>query len=338
MNRLAHVDFLRGLAALAVVYFHLAGSTGLSEQIKYTGIFGHLGVEMFFVISGFVLPWSMHRGAYRLGLLKSFLLRRYVRLFPPYLAAIVLSLLVGAATQWTRYDWPSWSTVLGNVFYISPVINKPWISPVFWTLGIELQFYLFLGVLYRLIIHRSHLWSILACLLVTYTGIFWSNTCILASWFGLFSLGIVTFRYLAMEMSLARFLTACAIFTGMISIITGFVSALAGLTTALTIAFVRLSPRASASRWSRALGWLGAISYSLYLVHWEIGRGVTIASRKLPIVGNSEVIRLGLGLIASLVFAALFYWFIEKPAVRASHAIGRSTPTIAPEPAIACSK
>lgn len=60
-GKIAIVEVIRGLAALAVAWFHLTG-TYPSGWVRASGSYGWLGVDAFFVISGFVVPYSIHRG------------------------------------------------------------------------------------------------------------------------------------------------------------------------------------------------------------------------------------------------------------------------------------
>src|SRR5215510_4747208 len=83
------IDALRATAALWVCLFHFTVGTGI-------GAHGYLGVTIFFVISGFIVPYSMMRGGYTIAAWPRFMLRRLVRLEPPYLASIGLILVLGA--------------------------------------------------------------------------------------------------------------------------------------------------------------------------------------------------------------------------------------------------
>src|SRR5262245_38837846 len=97
-DRLEGLDFMRGLASLAVCWFHLTRFHYSTPDprafalVRRTGEYGWLGVEVFFVISGFVIPYSLYRARYRLRDFFSYLARRIVRLDPPYLAAIAVIL------------------------------------------------------------------------------------------------------------------------------------------------------------------------------------------------------------------------------------------------------
>src|SRR5436190_15059591 len=95
-SRFTFVDTLRGLAACWVVLFHL-NETGRFEPNVYQAFvkLGWLGVPAFFVISGFSVQLSLSRAH---GVL-NFLRRRFWRLYPPYVASLVVVLAVIVARK-----------------------------------------------------------------------------------------------------------------------------------------------------------------------------------------------------------------------------------------------
>jgi len=100
-GRIAIVDSLRGIAALAVAWYHFTNGGHLltAGVLKSSGEFGWLGVEVFFVISGFIIPYSMFRSGYQLRSNGStFILKRVIRLDPPYLLAIVMTIALAYAS------------------------------------------------------------------------------------------------------------------------------------------------------------------------------------------------------------------------------------------------
>ena len=154
-QRLVSLDALRGLAALAVVLSHVAEPGGsalvgssVAHRVADVLVQGRVGVVLFFVISGFCihLRWAKNLATGRettIGF-ASFWKQRFIRLYPPYLAALGLYLLVqtwtGAIT-WTRFD------VYDLVMHLSMLHNLDArtvfsIDGVFWTLAIEEQLYL----------------------------------------------------------------------------------------------------------------------------------------------------------------------------------------------------
>src|SRR5215467_2089238 len=112
MNRLRGIDALRGAAALGVVFYHAVerGKNVLPNNLfqypiratQFASSFGYIGVFLFFVISGFCihLQWARAKAAgvepeIRFG---AFWKRRIRRLYPPYIIALLLFLLLTAAT------------------------------------------------------------------------------------------------------------------------------------------------------------------------------------------------------------------------------------------------
>jgi peptidoglycan/LPS O-acetylase OafA/YrhL len=151
-----HIDslnFLRGIAAVIVCFCHMgfAFNAGKSSNLIFSLFhdYGKYGVNMFFVISGFVIPLSFERGKYSINNYFTFLYKRLVRLQPPYLIALIITLLIMLASYKVRHViFPETiSTILESIIYL----HVPADNPVFWTLAIEAEFYLFIGLLYPLI-------------------------------------------------------------------------------------------------------------------------------------------------------------------------------------------
>ena len=91
-ERLQAVEYTRGVAAFMVMWFHF--TFRLPEgALRASGLYGYLGVEAFFVISGFIIPYAMDLRHYRLGRDSfAFIGRRIIRLEPPYVMSVLLIL------------------------------------------------------------------------------------------------------------------------------------------------------------------------------------------------------------------------------------------------------
>jgi peptidoglycan/LPS O-acetylase OafA/YrhL len=148
MTRLGHIDSLRGLAALLVVYVHvgmymlghhLAGQ-GVEHQIftifvKYVDV-GRVGVVVFFAISGFVIPFSLMSG--REAPVRHFAVGRFFRLYPAYWVSIPLSIYF----LQTLYGHSVSALDVGkNITMLQQFLGADSISYVYWTLQIEIIFY-----------------------------------------------------------------------------------------------------------------------------------------------------------------------------------------------------
>lgn len=168
-NRIQSLEVLRGIAALAVTWFHIThGGKIFAEATNPVllvaasfGAIGYHGVTLFFVLSGFVIPWSMRNSPVDAGLkasirgLPTFLLQRLLRLQPPYAMACVLALgLNWLSTLAPGYRGSFSETVpevftalLSDNFYVTGLLGGSWILVVAWTLALEVQFYAVAGVI-----------------------------------------------------------------------------------------------------------------------------------------------------------------------------------------------
>src|SRR4030095_1399134 len=157
-TRLRSIDALRGIAALGVVFYHAIeqgekvvpqGFLGYPVRaLQFVSSFGYIGVFLFFVISGFCihLQWAKSRANQQSPSINfgAFWRRRIRRLYPPYLIAFALFLIMMAVTtgidvtHFIVYDVVMHLLMLHN---LDP--NSCYsINGVFWTLAIEEQLYL----------------------------------------------------------------------------------------------------------------------------------------------------------------------------------------------------
>ena len=172
------LDGLRLCAALGVVAYHFTGfepgvrkAWGVPATSAFPGLtqvtsYGWLGVELFFLISGFVICmscWGRDAGA--------FFRSRVTRLFPAYWAAVAITFTVVAlfSTEYRRVSLPD---ALLNLTMLQRPLGAASVDGVYWTLWVEACFYfLFAGVVWRgLTLHRvtvfCYLWLIAAVIAV----------------------------------------------------------------------------------------------------------------------------------------------------------------------------
>ena len=160
------IDGLRFIAIISVVLFHLnwfiTSKTGRSEGAIPLAAFlsqGYIGVELFFVISGFViaLPFARgHLGGGKVPPLRSYLLRRLTRLDPPYIVNLLFRylMLVLVMGESARTLLPH---LLASLGYLHNLVygTGSTVNFVAWSLEIELQFYLLAPLLTRVFRVRS---------------------------------------------------------------------------------------------------------------------------------------------------------------------------------------
>lgn len=145
-NRILELDALRGLAALAVVLFHYTTkyseifNTDVTTQIidfKY----GHYGVQLFFIISGFVIFMTINKVKTPF----EFIFKRFIRLYPVFWLCIIITTLV-------TFNLPpgfgrSFSDLVVSFTMIPALLGYKPIDGAYWSLVPELFFYaMILGI------------------------------------------------------------------------------------------------------------------------------------------------------------------------------------------------
>lgn len=147
-QRFAWLDALRLLCAVSVVLFHYGYVAPIANEtvpLSYAfapavTIYGRLGVQVFFVISGFVISISSEGRKWN-----DFLWARAIRLYPAYWLAIVLTTLVLAVTASPHS--PTLVQMLANLTMLQGFIGIPHVDEVYHTLAIELRFYIIVALL-----------------------------------------------------------------------------------------------------------------------------------------------------------------------------------------------
>lgn len=319
-SRLHSIDALRGIAALAVAWFHLTNSYP-SGPVRWSGSYGWLGVEMFFVISGFVIPYSLYGADYRVEQFPRFMLRRFLRIEPPYVVSILCVIVLGylsAAAPGFHGAPPQYSfwQIVAHLFYLVPFTHFSWVNVVYWSLFFEFLFYVSVGLAFPLIVHASA-----TAVVATFAAILWACSYFTDPPFVilLFLIGIAGFRrHVDIDSQPVFYITTF----GVVAALSFFGHAEMGFVGAATI-FVILMVELPRYKF---LHFLGAISYSLYLLHVPIGGRVINLGMRL---GGGEIFYLALSFTALIVcvIAAAAYWrLVESPA----HQIAKSVSLRAP--------
>ncbi len=343
------MDGLRGIAAMAVVLFHLHGATKvtfgdwLPPLLDGLLASGHYGVDIFFVISGFVIAFSIRSAAPTLGFIGRFALRRSVRLDPPYWAAIALELIVQSVALrlgFSDVPLPSGATIAAHFFYLQNLLGLGNVVDVFWTLCFEIQFYLALITFFVIRRKLDGLVGLRAARAIAVASLAALFVYSIAGRFGVAGLavhpGFAAIRWYQF------FLGACVwwVVDGSVSwVVLPLLWAVVGATVygmgqspfellpiAVSALLFASHRRDQMSGWlsSRPLQFLGAISYSLYVFHATVGWrfirlvGVVVGDRPpayLPLLAFSA----GTGLC--ILFAWLAWRLLERPSMELSKRI-----------------
>jgi len=153
----AFVNALRGVAALLVMVFHQQIHTFYhypKEQIPTNtatwwlvfGFFdlGKYAVAVFFMVSGFLIPATLRK---RDSSLRQFVISRFFRLYPAYWVSI--GLMVGAMASLGRLGEVSMKNVAVNLTMFQKFLGQADFVGVFWTLQIELVFYILVALMFK---------------------------------------------------------------------------------------------------------------------------------------------------------------------------------------------
>ncbi len=326
-QRFVFVDALRGISAIWIVVFHVfaSGRLGslelmLPEWIRWVIHMGYLGVTVFFVLSGFVIAHSFDRQRVDAPSIGWFVIRRSVRLDPPYWLSIAAMVVVARAL-------PSSSVLVAHMFYLQDLLRMEPLSPAYWTLCLEIQFYLLfallLGTAYRF---RSN------CTDHRSLRVIFAVAALVAA---VFPVGLADPATLPAGLFLPRWYTflvgafACWAINGTIPRFAfyGYVAALfvcaielrhgdavvATVIAALLLGVGRAGALGNWLHW-QPLQLLGRTSYSLYLLHNPI-IAVTfgVLRRITPSTPSWELLWLLIVLLSSCVGAWLFWKLVERP-------------------------
>ena len=145
-KRIYQIDLFRFLAALSVVFYHYLfrgymadnlSNLHFSEIGKYFK-YGYLGVDMFFIISGFVITLSIKSRS-----LKDFFVSRISRLYPSYWLSILITSVVIAIFGSPRFV-VNFKQIMINLTMFQNYFNVRSIDGVYWTLFVEMKFYIFI--------------------------------------------------------------------------------------------------------------------------------------------------------------------------------------------------
>ncbi|MBL0343134.1 MAG: acyltransferase [Bacteroidetes bacterium] len=328
----AHIeilDFLRGIAALSVVLFHFSGSA--LPTIKPNALtdffsWGKLGVQVFFVISGFIIPYAMYASGYNIKNAFKFIGKRLIRIGPPAWIAVLLLFIIyyGAIAMNGKpvegMPWPgiSFEATIANLFFSYSLIGTGLYNEVYWTLEVEFQYYVIIAFLLPVLLKYAKnelaLTAILLAVNATYLIhfdriLFFQNN-------SFFLLGILLFLYKTGHIKRGYMGYATIVMMLICYAQQGLPNAFAAIITFLTIAYVQFT--------NPVTTFLGKISYSLYITHHFAGITAEFILRNLTGLQVSEPLKVVMVLVytgIAILFAWIFYLLIETPSLRLAQKI-----------------
>ena len=248
----------------------------------------------------------------------NFMARRILRIEPPYLLSIAVTLLVltvAAANKGSSFSI-DWLNVLGHVGYLNVFNGKAWILGVYWTLAVEFQYYLMISLFFPLLFMGDLRKNIVAILILLAVSIpitkLLNDEGFISRHIPLFLAGIVVFKYYTKILNLGQFLPLSLLILAAIYYEFGILYTLSSVFTA---AMIMLNVDI---KW-RFMYFLGKISYSLYLMHWIFGVEIAMKTLQYLVPAPGTFLKIGITLLAiaaAIGLSYLYYLLIEKPAIR----------------------
>jgi peptidoglycan/LPS O-acetylase OafA/YrhL len=350
-SRLGFLDALRGIAVALVLVQHVGEQlVPAVRQLSTSAVqFGQMGVLVFFLCSGFIVPASLERGRDgepRTARVRSFWRGRFFRLYPMYWLSLAAALLLSAAGRYVPpagVDARAWVV---NAGMVQGLVGLPDAVGVYWSLAFELIFYLAVSLLFLAGLHRrSVLLALTAsgcCLLAALAGPVLGHPAPL----GVFCVatmftGTVVHRWHTGGVRL-RTLVGClvAALAAGTALLAGTLlghdqPALLGTRSFLPMLGAWVGAYAVfcaglALRNRRAPRWLvrlGVVSYALYLLH-------PLVLAAVPPVGGA-VGTAAVWTALTVVLSEVCHRVVERPAIRLGRRLSRSAPVVLPaEPAL----
>jgi peptidoglycan/LPS O-acetylase OafA/YrhL len=319
------VNFLRGIAALMVCVYHMTNYADYrgsflpeSSSIPEIGALGIQGVYIFFVITGFVIPLSLYRSKFKLKQIFRFLAKRWVRIEIPYLfsiAAIFGSWYVISFIDFREITF-DFNQLMHHLFYTIPFSGKAWYNPIYWTLAIEFQFYLFIALVYPLLISVNNKTRIASLLVLASTCFLPLDSRFVFHYMPVFAIGILLFYLKTNQLSMKWAIPLFLIFNIFTYVFLGIEVALSASFAAILIAFVKID--------NKLFNKLGEISYSLYLIHGAIGGSFIYLFWGWATNYTEKLIMISIAIAASIIGSTIFWWLFENPSKKWSKKIGVS--------------
>lgn len=320
-KRVSAIDCLRGLAALSVCFFHFVHGNGHylppANYLKKIGSCGFLGVEIFFIISGFILPLSLESSNYSLKNYFPFILKRLIRIDIPYLVVILLGIVLAYLSTLSPFYkglpfYIDYINIALHIGYLTSIFGKAWINPAFWTLALEFQFYLLIALIYPLLIRKgAYLHVFIALSLIS--SYFIQTNDFIFSYLPFFCLGIVFFKYYRSFIDFKTFLTLAISIYVFVLLKFDYRYVIASLLPLVIFYKYDIA--------NKLLLFLGKISYSIYLLHIPIGTRIINITDSLVQDPSIKSLVVFMDILLVVGVSYLFNTFVETPAVALSKKI-----------------
>lgn len=317
-KRFYELDVLRGLAAIAVVFYHYTTRYHefYPENDMFRGLdfkYGYLGVNLFFIISGFVIYLTINK----CESIIEFIYKRGIRLYPAYIVAVILTFSIVSLVGLDGQEVGMTAAII-NLSMLSGFLNVPYVDGAYWSLTVELMFYFMVGMLFfwgviKKVELTSIIWLSIAFITFFLSNV-WTNNLLgyvkligILEFCHLFIAGIMFYLLKSNhKKSYYAILIFCLTYEFFLD---GLMVGL--IVTSFFVLFYLIVLGKLHFLNNKLLIFVGTISYSLYLVHQNIGYVVINMLETRNLVHPLWII-IPFGL--SILLASFITFYIEKPA------------------------
>jgi len=346
--RLEGIDVLRGTAVGFVVLYHFFELLGLQQHFLYPYVFslGQLGVPLFFVISGYLIYRSVDYSISKKGIkrgLKNYIVHRLFRILPAYYINFIFIFIIAYFILGTMDTW-SFSfikrQIISHLTFMSYFIYKSsgfGVNGAYWTLSIEMLWYI-IAPLFFIFIKQDRYYLVIVSIALlyilsidfqlwdTYLNLNYTQINYLPMQYYLyfqlvaqilyFIVGIFIYKYVIQFKSMDK-LNTCILFVVVIFIF--FISSthvyfinifiIKMFITLITVSLLFTLFYNKKLAFLQPLGWLGKISYSIYLWHMPI----LYLMKKFDIFSYDSLINIFvIFIIILLLVSSISYYLIEE--------------------------
>ena len=315
-SRIVGIDVLRGLAALTVVFSHYIpfwNERHYALSLSVPNSLGFYAVNLFFAISGYVIFSTLQKCTNA----RQFLILRASRLYPTYWASIFFV----AIASTLLFDKDLWvGGIVTNLTMFQEFFGYPNIDNVYWSLTVELAFYMNLAWLFALRWTSNAprlcvIWLVLACLWHLLGADHRVDRDYVEMLFAFdfsyyFVIGIITYDTLVNGLRRIHYVLAPLI--AVTAVLIGGIESLIVATLVATLMMLGSRQRLDFLA-NRTTLFFGSISFSLYLVHRNLGY---LALSKLYELDTPAWIAISVTVLGAIGVAALLTFVIEQPSLR----------------------
>ena len=294
------------------------------RNVRYDVNFGHLesvpvawshygqyGVHLFFIISGFVIFWTLNRTKTPFD----FIVSRFSRLYPVYWVSIFITVLFVVFFELPDRV-PTLSQVLVNLTMLQAFVKVQSVDGVYWTLAVELIFYAIMFAIFMakqlpritLILMGLVIISIVSLGIQNLLPI-WIRQVLILDYISLFSLGVMLHKSLNKQLCIKDIIL---ILLSIVNVFVVYNYQIGSLITTIFILILAATHGFFPFLRIKLFSYFGAISYSLYLIHQYVGFSIILKGYSM---GLNPYVSIFIALLISILIASLLTFYVEKPAL-----------------------